>query len=186
MLSFGKLNGDKSGLRQRMREVAAKRMDAAERSGDIIRQLSVWPVWKTSDRICAFCGDKSEPQALDPWPEDKRIALPRVSGDTLEMHWIFGADELVPGHFGIYEPHPNSPSAGNGFDLILVPGLAFDTGGGRLGRGKGYYDRFLAGARGFCVGLCFDDQIVERVPMESHDQRMDFVVTPSAIYSCGA
>jgi len=54
-----------------------------------------------------------------------------------------------------------------------------------LGRGRGYYDRFLAGARGLRLGVCFEDQIVEAVPSEAHDLRMDFLVTPSAIYRCG-
>ena len=70
--------------------------------------------------------------------------------------------------------------------MILVPGLAFDLRGGRLGRGRGYYDRFLAGATGLRVGVCFEDQIVADVPLEPHDLRMDFVVTPSSICRCGS
>ena len=71
------------------------------------------------------------------------------------------------------------------FDLILVPGLAFDKSGARLGRGRGFYDRFLAGITGFRVGVCFDWQLVESVPVEAHDIRMDAVVTPSQIIVCG-
>jgi 5-formyltetrahydrofolate cyclo-ligase len=65
-----------------------------------------------------------------------------------------------------------------------VPGLAFDRRGGRLGRGKGYYDRFLLETSGLRVGICFEDQVVEKIPGEAHDLRMDFLITPAGIFPC--
>lgn len=176
----------KAGFRSKMREIAETRRDAIALSRQLSAQLRDWPLWKLSGKIAAFSALAGEPDALDPWPLDKEISLPRVLGDKLIFHQVRSRSELSPASYGIREPATHLPSAGSEFDLILVPGLAFDPGGGRLGRGKGFYDRFLAGARGPRAGVCFDDQIVDQVPVEPHDLRMDFVVTPSAIYRCGS
>jgi len=63
--------------------------------------------------------------------------------------------------------------------LILIPGIAFDLHGRRLGRGKGFYDRLLTEIRGVKCGIAFDEQIVEKIPVEPHDVRMDFILTPT-------
>lgn len=176
------MNVEKESLRKAMQEIARGRIDACACSRDLVRLLNAWPVWREARTICAFCAISGEPDILDPWPIDKRIALPRVQGDEMSFHWISGRDELVPGRFGIWEPSPEASPAGFSFDLILVPGMAFDRRGGRLGRGRGYYDRFLASASGFLAGICFDDQLVPEVPCDSHDVRMNEVVTPSEIF----
>ena len=62
-------------------------------------------------------------------------------------------------------------------DVLLIPGLAFDREGRRLGRGKGFYDKFLSEFRGLKIGLCFDGQLIERVPDEEHDMKMNFIIT---------
>ena len=176
----------KTALRAKMREIAETRGDAAALSRQLASQLRDWPLWQSSGNIAAFSAIAGEPDALDPWPVDKRVALPRVAGEELMFHWVAGRDKLLTGKFGIREPSPDATPAGNGFDLILVPGLAFDLRGGRLGRGKGFYDGFLSGARGIRAGVCFEDQIADEVALEPHDQRMDFLVTPSAIFRCGS
>ncbi|MCX6971383.1 MAG: 5-formyltetrahydrofolate cyclo-ligase [Verrucomicrobia bacterium] len=155
------------------------------RSAGLAERLRGWTFWQSASCVCAFSALAGEPDVLAPWPEGKRIAMPRAEGDDLQFHWVASRAELRPGRFGILEPAAQAPDAGSGFDLILVPGLAFDLRGGRLGRGRGFYDRFLSNARGLRVGVCFEDQIVGDVPEEPHDLRMDFVVTPSAISRCG-
>lgn len=67
-------------------------------------------------------------------------------------------------------------------DLLIIPGLAFGRNGERLGRGKGYYDRYLNQFQGLKIGVCFEDQIMERVPMEEFDQSMDYIITNKDIY----
>ncbi len=62
-------------------------------------------------------------------------------------------------------------------DLLLIPGLAFDREGRRLGRGKGFYDKYLSEFRGIKIGLCFDGQLIEHVPSEQHDMKMNFIIT---------
>jgi 5,10-methenyltetrahydrofolate synthetase len=84
------------------------------------------------------------------------------------------------GQFGIREPAAHCPAIPvNQLDLALAPGVAFDAGGHRLGRGRGYYDRLLEPFAGVAAGVAFDWQILERVPVEPHDRRLDVIVTPT-------
>jgi 5-formyltetrahydrofolate cyclo-ligase len=94
----------------------------------------------------------------------------------------FDAD-LATGEFGILEPKPGAirPAAPDQIDGVLVPGLAFDETGNRLGRGRGYFDRLLREMRGVRIALAFDFQILTEVPAEAHDARMDFVVTETRV-----
>ena len=140
--------------------------------------------WRSAETVCAFAPLPGEIDVLRDWPAAKRLALPRVNGETLAFHWIDSAEDLVAGPFGTREPASGRPLAGTTFDLILVPGLAFDSMGGRLGRGLGFYDRFLETATGRFVGVCHPWQIVDAVPREDHDVRMDFLLTPDGIVDC--
>jgi 5-formyltetrahydrofolate cyclo-ligase len=95
------------------------------------------------------------------------------------------AAEIVSGQFGIREPGAACPEISlERLDLILVPGVAFDLAGRRLGRGKGYYDRLLAKAAGLKCGVAFDEQIVDAVPAAAHDVKMDFILTPTRCVNC--
>jgi len=86
----------------------------------------------------------------------------------------------MTGPFNIREPKPDCAKVPFvDFDLVLVPGTAFDLRGNRLGRGMGFYDRLLAKIRGVKCGLGFDEQIAVEIPVEPHDVRMDFILTPT-------
>jgi 5-formyltetrahydrofolate cyclo-ligase len=90
------------------------------------------------------------------------------------------ARDLVIGKFGIREGADVSPEMElNQLDLVLVPGVAFDTHGRRLGRGKGFYDRLLAGVRGTKCGVAFDEQIVDAVPVGPQDIPLNCILTPT-------
>lgn len=90
------------------------------------------------------------------------------------------ARDCAPGKFGLAEPGPRCGSVPvNQLDLVLVPGVAFDPAGHRLGRGRGYYDRLLAGVAGIKCGVAFDEQIVPTLPVEPHDIILDCIVTPT-------
>lgn len=105
---------------------------------------------------------------------------PRVAGETLTLHAVTDpATDLTEGAFGIREPSPALEEiAAASIDAFLCPGLAFDPQGGRLGRGRGFYDRLLAGARpdALKIGVCFSYQIVPDTFAETHDVRMHSVV----------
>lgn len=111
----------------------------------------------------------------------KTVAYPRVRSDLLDFVAVAQRQELVPGAFGILEPDGAKTIPLAALELIVVPGVAFDFAGHRLGYGKGYYDRFLQERRGALVGLCFDFQLVTKLPAEVHDVRMDMLVTDERI-----
>lgn len=88
-------------------------------------------------------------------------------------------NDVAVGKFGIREPNPNCEEISlDKFDLVLVPGIAFDVDGNRLGRGRGFYDRILASASGVKCGVACDFQLVEKIPVEPHDAKVNFIVTP--------
>lgn len=107
-----------------------------------------------------------------------RIVVPRVEGDEMEFY-DYAAGAMAEGAFGISEPQQGAAAQPSEIDLMVVPGVAFTASGDRLGRGKGYYDRYLSrgGFRAYCVGVCYAHQVVEVLPVEPHDRRMDEVVS---------
>ena len=114
------------------------------------------------------------------WALGRPVWLPRVvDGSTLTWHPVRSEAELMPGSFGIQEPDPARVPAralpiGT---LILVPGVGFTATGDRLGQGKGYYDRVLAGPDlGPAIGVCYSCQLVPELPVEVHDRRLAGVI----------
>lgn len=110
----------------------------------------------------------------------KQVFYPRICGELLSFHEVFDLEQLQRGRFGIHEPCPAEATVeAPRLDLIVVPGVVFDLQGHRIGFGKGYYDRFLAGLQPLpvLVGLCYDFQICPAVPAEGHDIRMHYLVT---------
>ena len=115
---------------------------------------------------------------IEKWAEEKTLILPVVKGEELELHPYTRKDDLKIGSFHIMEP--DSPIFVNEkkIELAVVPGVSFDTAGNRLGRGKGYYDRLLPRIpTAYKAGICFPFQLVEEVPAESFDVRMDIIIT---------
>jgi len=119
--------------------------------------------------------------------DGKRLVMPRIAEGDLVLHRVADpASDLKAGVWGIREPFPDRPRvAPADVDLFLLPGLAFDPDGGRLGYGRGYFDRTLAGTRGVKAALAFDGQVVEAVPRGPSDVAVDLVVTPSRLIRCG-
>lgn len=105
------------------------------------------------------------------------IVLPRVCGDVMDFYpYVNGA--LQCGAFGIDEPLGEEPVSPDIIDVAIIPGVAFSVAGCRLGRGKGYYDRYMSreGFRAFKIGVCFAEQLLDELPCESHDIMMDTVI----------
>lgn len=132
------------------------------------------------------------PFAVEMWRDGGVVCVPKleqaVCGMTpvritsFEHDLVPVALEGIHGGQGLREPRAGlSVVDSHTLDAVLVPGLAFDTRGGRLGRGAGYYDRFLSrlNPRTRIIGVCHDWQVVERVPMDEHDVRMHALLTPS-------
>jgi 5-formyltetrahydrofolate cyclo-ligase len=160
--------------------------ERAEASAQIRLRLMEQPLWSASQSILLFVPTSDEP---DVWPLvvealtlGKNVVLPRYSSD----HDLYFAgqirqipDDLQSGRFGVREPGTHCPAFNlKQLDLALVPGIGFTLDGGRLGRGKGYYDRLLSGVPGIKCGVAFDCQVVERFPLEPHDVRLNAILTP--------
>lgn len=120
--------------------------------------------------------------------DGKRTLFPRlVAPRQLVFSGADRVEHLRPGRYGVPEPPEETPLESLGEDVLaLVPGVAFDRSGGRLGRGLGIWDRALAVRRGAVVfGVAFELQVIEAVPQEQHDQPMDALVTESGIWRFG-
>ena len=112
--------------------------------------------------------------------DGKRVAVPRCVPGTrdMEFYWINGVEELEPGTFGVLEPRPDPKRKVTDFSngLCLVPALCYDWRGYRLGYGKGYYDRFLAGFGGHMIGVCYSDCIRRKLPHGRFDRPVELLV----------
>ena len=111
-----------------------------------------------------------------------RVVLPRITAsspeESLMEFYDYSPEEICDGAFGIREPQGERAVKADEIDLMIVPGVAFTRSGARLGRGKGYYDRYLAreGFRAFCVGVCHSCQLRESLPTEAFDREMDMII----------
>lgn len=162
--------------------------DREEGSARVCRRLQNHAIWRLAQSVLFYAPTKQE---IDVFPliekalvEGKRVALPQFDAQTKGYRacWICRPkDDLISGRFGIREPGLHCPSISvKQLDLILVPGLAFDRDGRRLGRGQGYYDRLLDGVRGTKCGLAYDLQVKPQIPVESHDVLLDCILTPDS------
>jgi len=124
------------------------------------------------------------------WRQSKRTAVPvcRREPFGLIASELFSFEDLTPGTWGILEPKADClrPVPPAELDLVLVPGVAFDLQGNRLGYGAGYYDRFLTTIRPDCVtaALAFEEQVLPRIEAESHDVPVQWVITPERVVRC--
>ncbi len=125
--------------------------------------------------------------------DGKQVSVPLTLLDESRLLAVGLTDpdsQLAPGCYGIPEPTAEQVSSATvdpaTIDTVVVPGSVFDRTGGRLGYGGGFYDRFLvqSAPRAVRVALAFELQLVERVPMEPHDQYMDFLITENELYDC--
>jgi 5-formyltetrahydrofolate cyclo-ligase len=110
----------------------------------------------------------------------KKVALPSVEGDSLAFYELSSGKYLVKGRFGIMEPLPYGPV--DSIDLLVVPGIAFDRQGYRLGYGKGYYDKFLAKERTTTIGLGYSFQLLDSLPKGRHDMKLDAIATEGGVH----
>ncbi len=148
-------------------------------SGSILLKIEQLPEFQEAKTILLFWSLPDEVfthDFLEKWHKQKRLLLPVVNGGELELKHYQGSERLQTGHFGIQEPQGEPFSAWDEVDLILVPGVAFDRNKNRLGRGKGYYDKLLPKVSGIKVGVCFPCQLVEYVPCQEWDVRMNRVI----------
>lgn len=172
---------DKKSLRQLIRKLKKEHTpeQLSAQSEIIMDKLASHPDFARAQRVMLYASLPDEVQTLaflDKWKSLKKIILPTVVGDDIIPVELTADSQMVEGDFHILEPE-NHPYAGS-LDLIVVPGMAFDKAGHRLGRGRGYYDRFLIKYPDVkTIGICFDFQFLESIPTEPHDRVVDEVIT---------
>lgn len=185
----GTLEWTKSRLRRSIRErlrTASEVELAAVSAGLLARLQSALEAWREPGTVALFGGLRGEPDLVEgllPWLRARgwRTVLFAVEGDHLRPADVRTPEDCRRGAHGIWEPAPGCPAvAPEALDVILVPGLAFGgEDGSRLGRGGGFYDRFLAtpGLRARRIGVAGEWQVLDRVPSEAHDVRVQELVT---------
>lgn len=164
--------------------------EAHARSSIACRLLVQEPEFAKADVLMIYLSTVQEVDttqiALAAWSLSKRVVAPRVSWEQRRMIPIEISSltsDVREGQMGIREPLEGMPVPVGEIDLVLVPGLGFDARGNRLGRGRGFYDRFLAHRdfRGVACGLAFESQVVEDVPHDERDQRVRMLVTDTTV-----
>lgn len=189
----------KKSLRKKIRQNldALSVQDQAEQSRAITRHLVESPLWKSMEAVLCFISMEEEVStagivmaALD---ENKTVAVPHMHGDEMDFHVITSVDENWILHpYGVQEPRHEWPIFDPtvyepGSVLMITPGLAFDRTGIRLGRGKGYYDRYIEKYCGtlISIAICFSVQLVDQVPAAPHDCRVSNIITEEGIFPTG-
>lgn len=161
----------------------AERLSAADA---VFSQLEQTAAFMLADRILMYHSLPDEVSThafLRKWGKHKRFFLPRVNGVNLEI-LPYDEQRLELGSFHIEEPTGENTVDPSEIELIVVPAVAFDRRGTRLGRGKGFYDRLLSGTRATTIGVGYDFQLIDEVPAEEHDVPMNMVVTQSSVILC--
>lgn len=157
--------------------------EKALESAEILSRLELHPAFVAASAVLLYHSLPDEVQThgfIDKWAErGKKILLPVVVGNDLEVRQYVGKKKLAVGDFNILEPQGSNFTSFEEIGLVVIPGVAFDDEGHRVGRGKGYYDRLLASLscfRLYKLGICFSFQRFQSLPFELHDVLMDEVL----------
>lgn len=168
------------------REISAKKRSLSKEqidrySQELLELLVQHPLYKTAKSIYGYLSYnqevRTEPILRRAQADGKKVAVPKVFGDEMKFLWLEW-DKVQEGYKGIPEP-TDGETADDPAALVLMPGLAFDPQGHRLGYGGGFYDRFLAAEPHPTLALCYDFQLLEKVETESHDIPVDAVLSSS-------
>jgi 5-formyltetrahydrofolate cyclo-ligase len=155
-----------------------------EASAQALAKLESLDIFKDASNVLMYNSLPDElrtTQFLDKWHNTKNIYLPRVNGDDLEI-LRYNPEAMHKGSFNIDEPDGDCVCSIDDIDLIVVPGVAFDSKCNRVGRGKGYYDRLLSANHATTVGIAYDFQVVDNIDVEPHDVPLDILITDKHTY----
>lgn len=164
----------KSGIsQQQMQDEANLVFEKIESLAEFKKSTTIFLYWSLEDELPTH-------RFIEKWSACKQIILPSVSGKDMILKKYSETKDLITGKLGISEPAINTDYEGN-IDLVIVPGIAFDKSKNRLGRGKGFYDRYFNHNKLYKIGICFDFQLLNTIPTTSQDVKMDKIITASII-----
>ena len=147
-------------------------------------------IYKNSECIMLYMpiGNETDTKEImnAAFSDKKRVALPKTDAESGKIIAVFAENNAVfeKGAFSVPEPTEWTEADVSAIDAVVVPGIAFDKDGARVGFGKGCYDGFLKGITAVKIGFCYDFQLCPEIPCEKHDVRMDFIVSESGIIDC--
>ena len=166
---------------EKKRAMTARQIEAA--SANLAQQLFEHPLYQQAPSLYAYLSYnqevRTEPILRRCLADGKRVAVPKVSKDHtfMEFLWLDDLSAVAPGYYNIPEPIADGPIADDSAALILMPGLAFDRQGNRMGYGGGFYDKYLAAHPGHpTIALCYDFQVLPHLDAEDHDIPVDVVL----------
>lgn len=172
---------EKEDIRRKVKNLRSMLLDAEkEKAAEaVFSKLEETAAFLLADHIMMYHSLEDELSTikfLAKWKNKKHFYLPRVNGVNLEI-LPYDETRLELGAFHIEEPQGDNMIDPEDLDLIVVPGVAYDRKGNRLGRGKGFYDRLLANVQATKIGVGYEFQLFDEIPSEPHDIRMDAVIT---------
>jgi len=160
--------------------------EVKEKSRKIQKNLEKLPLYKKAKRVMVYYPLKGEVDLLDMVRKAKKdFCFPKIEGENLVPYLVKDLEkDFKKGKFGVKEPIGGrcEKIKEENLDLVIVPGLAFDYQKNRLGRGAGFYDRFLKKVEKTKIGVAFDFQVLESLPYLSHDEKVDILVTETNIF----
>ena len=166
-------------IRQKKREMTAEQIEAASaRLGELFSQTEAYAKAKTIYFYLPYNQEvRTVPMLQQAIRDGKRVAVPRVCGEEMIFYYMTDFDRVEKSGYGIPEPLGDEPVADDPTALVLMPGLAFDAEGHRIGYGGGFYDRFLAQEPNHpTLALCYDFQMLPKVETEEFDIPVDYVL----------
>lgn len=168
-------------IRQRIRNLKSllSEVEKISASDSVFERIENSAPFQLAEKVLMYHSLPDEIETrrfLEKWKSRKKFFLPRVNGVNLEL-LPYDESRLEIGSFHIEEPSGNDIHPVEEIEVIIVPGVAFDRKGHRLGRGKGFYDRLLQSAAATKIGVGYDFQLVDEIPAEPHDVSMDMVIT---------
>lgn len=175
---------NKSDIRRRIkaRKTILDDNDRSKAASDVFSRLEQTAAFMLADRILMYHSLPDELSTHDfirRWAPRKHFYLPRVNGVNLEI-LPYDESRLSLGSFHIEEPTGDDTTCIDDIELIVVPAVAFDRQGNRVGRGKGYYDRLLCDSKATKIGVGYDFQLIEEgIDADPHDVQMDIIITES-------
>jgi len=176
---------EKQQIRVHIRQLL-KSLSDSEKTKDAGKVFSIienMPEFQQTEKILLYWSLPDELPThffVEKWSKEKQIFLPSIKDAEVVIKLFIDTHQMKPGLFNIAEPD-NEYEFNDDINLIIVPGMAFDKAKNRLGRGKGYYDRSLSCTKAIKWGVGFDCQLLEKIPTNHFDIKMDKIIVPSTI-----
>lgn len=160
-----------------------ERIQAAQRVFDLVEKTAAFLLADNILMYHSLPDELSTRDFIEKWSARKHFYLPRVNGVNLDI-LPYDRSRLHLGAFNIEEPQGNDTASINDIELIIVPGVAYDRRGNRIGRGKGYYDRLLQSSDAVKMGVAYACQLCDDIEPDDFDVRMHYVITDDGIIKC--